>query len=255
MTVGARRSLLTTRRLIHPLALSPTLFFDLSDGSTLFQERTGGSATTPSVVGDPIGSIQNQGSVGGWATAPSDSARATRQAGYGDFDGSDDGYDFNWSTTNGQQWYVAAIRMIAGITFARVISFALNASSNDNSTANGVAPILRNATNSQICSFYNSSARATTSMTIGADNVVDVQFNGLSGELLGVNRGAQTSASYTYGPNFTVGRLGQAFEASGARGSYFQGRIYALAAGTGVLSPDQRVGVVNWMASRAGLVI
>lgn len=68
----------------HPLDLSPELFFQISDLGTLKQERTGPSATTPCGVGDPVGSIQNLGTLGGWAMAEDDSRRMIlRQTGGG----------------------------------------------------------------------------------------------------------------------------------------------------------------------------
>ena len=45
-------------------------WLDPSDLSTLFQELTGASATTPSLVGDPVGSARNKGTLGGWFVAP-----------------------------------------------------------------------------------------------------------------------------------------------------------------------------------------
>ncbi len=70
----------------HPLDLSPELFFQISDLSTLKQERTGSSATTPAGVGDPVGSIQNLGTLGGWAMAEDDSRRMIlRQTGGGKY--------------------------------------------------------------------------------------------------------------------------------------------------------------------------
>lgn len=51
------------------------IWFDPSDLSSMWQEITGSSGFTPVAVGDPIGSIRNKGTVGGWATAPSTSNR------------------------------------------------------------------------------------------------------------------------------------------------------------------------------------
>lgn len=54
---------------------NPEIWFDPSDLTTMRQEITGAAATTPVAVGDPIGSILNKGTIGGWATA---SASVTR---------------------------------------------------------------------------------------------------------------------------------------------------------------------------------
>jgi hypothetical protein len=58
-----------------PALISPEFWIDPSDLSTLWQETTGGSATTPSGVGDRVGSIRNKGSLGGWLTAADNTAR------------------------------------------------------------------------------------------------------------------------------------------------------------------------------------
>ena len=57
-------------------------WLDPSDLSTLFQEITGASATTPSLVGDPVGTVVNKGTLGGYFVAPFTSWRPTlRQSG------------------------------------------------------------------------------------------------------------------------------------------------------------------------------
>jgi hypothetical protein len=58
-----------------PALISPEFWIDPSDLSTLWQEITGGSATTPSGVGDRVGSIRNKGSLGGWLTAADNTQR------------------------------------------------------------------------------------------------------------------------------------------------------------------------------------
>jgi hypothetical protein len=76
---------------VTPASLGSPIWFDGSDASTMFQERTGASATTPSGVGDVVGSWKNKGSLGGWATAPADDARPIRRSsGRLEFDGSND---------------------------------------------------------------------------------------------------------------------------------------------------------------------
>ena len=49
--------------------------YDVSLASSLFQERTGASATTPASIGDPVGTILDQSGNGNHAVAPSDAAR------------------------------------------------------------------------------------------------------------------------------------------------------------------------------------
>jgi hypothetical protein len=65
---------------------------------TVFQERTGQFAATPAAVGDPVGTIVNLGTFGGYWTAPSDAARPIlRETGgkrWLEFDGVDDVIDY-----------------------------------------------------------------------------------------------------------------------------------------------------------------
>lgn len=57
-------------------AASPSILFYAGALDGMFQERTGASATTPSGVDDPVGSLKNYGSLEDWAvTTTSDSAR------------------------------------------------------------------------------------------------------------------------------------------------------------------------------------
>ena len=63
------------RAAFSPLSLSPRLLPDPSDLSTLFQERTGASATTPSEVDGVVGTMLDKSGNGNHMVAPSDGAR------------------------------------------------------------------------------------------------------------------------------------------------------------------------------------
>lgn len=76
------------------------VWLDWSDLSTMKQERTGAAATTAVAVGDPVGSIRNKGTDGGWATARADNRRPIlRQDATGRYyietDGSNDFLELN----------------------------------------------------------------------------------------------------------------------------------------------------------------
>lgn len=79
--------------------------YDISDLSSLFQERTGASATTAAVVDGPVGTVLNQVSGGPHLTAPSDAARPLlRQSGsyyYLEHDGSNDVLSAQYTGTFG----------------------------------------------------------------------------------------------------------------------------------------------------------
>jgi hypothetical protein len=74
-------------------ALSPFIWLDTADLGTMFQETTGASATTPSEVDDPVGSMRDKAS-GIWFTAPADASRPILRSSGGlfwlEFAGTDD---------------------------------------------------------------------------------------------------------------------------------------------------------------------
>lgn len=77
-----------------PATLGAKVWVDPSDLSTLKQERTGASATTPAVVDGVVGSVRNKGSAGGWFVAAADSRRPVLRSNgtlcWLEFDGADD---------------------------------------------------------------------------------------------------------------------------------------------------------------------
>ena len=97
-------------------ATDAAVFIDPSNLATMFQERTGASATTASGVGDPVGSMQNLGTLGDWFTADTDAGRpALQQDGNGnyylDFDGVDDSLVYAGSVTLDAVWsFVGGVR-------------------------------------------------------------------------------------------------------------------------------------------------
>ena len=81
-----------------PLSLSPALWLDASDQSTLYQDRTGASATTlVASDADPVGTWRDKSGNARHATAASDAARPTFKTGIKNgrsvvrFDGVNDG--------------------------------------------------------------------------------------------------------------------------------------------------------------------
>lgn len=78
----------------NPAGLALEVWLDPSDLATLRQERTGGSATTPVAVGDPVGSARNKGTKGGWFVSAEDSRRPVLRSDgvkyWLEFDGIDD---------------------------------------------------------------------------------------------------------------------------------------------------------------------
>lgn len=72
---------LAIKEVFTPNTFSPALWLDASDQSTMYQERTGASATTlVSSDADPIGTWKDKSGNGRHVTAPSDAARPTFKA-------------------------------------------------------------------------------------------------------------------------------------------------------------------------------
>ena len=64
--------------IINPIiSLNPNLWYDITDLSTMKQERTGAAATTAAVVDSPVGSWLSKGSQSVWLVAPNNEARPT----------------------------------------------------------------------------------------------------------------------------------------------------------------------------------
>lgn len=77
-----RRPLLITPAPFNPLVYSPALWLDASDIATLFQDRTGASASTPVASNaDPVGTWKDKSGNARHLIAPSDAARPTYETG------------------------------------------------------------------------------------------------------------------------------------------------------------------------------
>lgn len=80
-----------------PASISAPVWLDVSDLSTMFQERTGAGATTAAAVDAVVGSRFNKGTLGGWAVCASDAQRPIlRTDGAGhywlEYDGTNDNF-------------------------------------------------------------------------------------------------------------------------------------------------------------------
>lgn len=101
---------------------------------TLFQERTGASATTPAGVGDPVGTMKDVSGNGLYAVATADGKRGVlRQTGGGlyyiEFDGLDDGYRISGLTLGTEQYEWVGIEQVNGDPWFS--EHSSNASAND----------------------------------------------------------------------------------------------------------------------------
>lgn len=242
------------------LALNPELAFSLETPGSAFQERTGASATTPSAVGDPIGSLKNWGTKGGWLVAPSDAARPIMRASgavrYMESDGVDDELMAE----------LAALRAVAGWTLVL-------GSRNTGSTAglrqafsilcNGGptrATILFTQTNGFLQALgrrlaadvsANATGLAHTNQDIVATGIGDYTNTDAFIRSNGVQEGQNTSW-LTAGVTENDG--GQVRLSVGS-GNIWQGRIYSALAFPRVLTASELSLVERWTAQQTGITI
>jgi hypothetical protein len=109
-----------------PLSLSPHHWLEPSDLGTLFQERTGASATTPSEVDGVVGTMLDKSGNGHHFVAPSDDARPLlRNSGslyWLEFDGVDDTLSVTFGHTHDQPFEaVSAFRRLDSEATAWII--------------------------------------------------------------------------------------------------------------------------------------
>lgn len=123
--------------------------YDTTDTTTMFQERTGGSATTPSGANGPIGSLKDLSPNNNWAVAVSDVTRPLSRQGVGvpnnylEPDGIDDG--LNVPSMTALLYIAASVSVPSGIpplsTFSTVVFNGDNNSIRlDNASAQWRAP-------------------------------------------------------------------------------------------------------------------
>jgi len=245
------------------LALNPEVAIDLNAQGAMFQDRTGGSATLPSSVGDPVGSLRNFGTKGGWLTAPSDAARPIlRAAGLLRYLETDSSNDVLVGA-------LAALRAVAGWTLVAglrntgstaatrspvaVLTGAGMSRANISFTAaTGLLQVLGRRTDADGSNFANGLAHAN--VDIVATGIGDYTNTDAINRANGVQEASNTSwltagVSDNTGGDVTLGAV------SSGGNNPFGGRIYSALVFPSVLGPSDLALAELWTAQQAGIVL
>jgi len=245
------------------LALNPAILFAPGVAGSCFQERTGASATTPSTNGDVVGSLKNQGTLGGWAVASTDAKRPILRVSGGltyiEFDGVDDELDF--STSGGAVFQnVGAgllgashkFRSLPGTGAERIVALGSGAGATRAVLAGGFASdkLAAGGRRLDADSFARVDASASISTSTPVSQIAEFDWTNsdlrqyLNNSLDGSTTSFQTdgSTSNTAGTFFYIG--------SSFGVSFGDIDLYGL---VGMQSFSDRATVHAWLASVAGI--
>jgi hypothetical protein len=227
-----------------PADLSPNIWIDPSDLSTVYQERTGTPPSTASAVGDVVGSILNKGSIGGYMRAPSDAARMIlRQNGSGKYyleaDGSDDRYTVSWTNATGARSSTIGVQSTA----AWVMSKDSNGTANTDGEIFGSDLYVGGATDRLYRSLSVSAASpGAVVSTLGGPGVTPAAWRN------SVSLTVSDFGGRVYGATI-LGVLSNAASAAGA--AHYYGYVSCFT----TLSSGNRASLETWMAGQMGISI
>lgn len=228
-----------------PADLSPNIWIDPSDLTTLYQERTGTPPSTSAGVGDPVGSILNKGSIGGYLRAPADGARMIlRQNGsskyYLEADGSDDRYTVSWTNAVGARSSTIGVQSTGNWVMSK----------DDNGTANSDGEIF---SGDLYMGAGSSRLHRTTSVSASSPGAV---ISTLSGP--GTTPAAYRNKVTLTAPSDVGGRpwgatiLGVLSNAaSAAAAAHYYGYVSCFT----TLNSTNREALETWMADKMGISI
>lgn len=241
-------------------------YFDISDLSTLFEERTGASATTPASVDGVVGTVLDKSGNDNHITAPSDAARPIlRQAGdlyYLDFDGTNDELQFSGGALD-------IARNVSGLTIAAAQSFDANPTADrtivgfsTGATAAASRTLLR-AINGNLLQFGGRRLDANTiaSQTLASAgtgvNVVVSRFDYSNAAAYLVRNRADSA---TIDPFQTAGSTSDTASLAASVGgfasaAYLDGRIYAIIIYDGLATGDTLADIEDWLAAKSGVTL
>ena len=226
-----------------PASISPNIWIDPSDLSTLFQERTGAAATTPSVVDGPVGTARDKSGNARHLVAPSDAARPTLRSDgtlyWLEFDGTDDSLARTSTISLTQPWdRISAIRNITWVNVKYIMSGA----------ASGVGGLRQFGTTPQMDMYDGSAAATNGNLAVGTNGVITEHHENASSSLQVNNGAAATGTTGATNPNdFGLGSL-----AGGA--GYANVRIYGVLAKNS-MSAGEIASVKTYMAAKAGVTL
>ena len=216
-------------------------FYDLSDLSTLFQDRNGASSTTPAGVGDVLGSILDLSGNNRHAIAPADNSRPIlRQDGalyYLEADGVDDFLDFS---SFSPVTLIAAYRLAASVNILNYVMGGVQSGMHAGGTFDG-------GTNAGL---FVDPAILTVAESIDTDpHVLVGVFDGAS-SLISIDN--QTDVTGTLPAPSAVSRiLGRPDVGT----LDFTGDVFAILGINRVLAISERVNLVNWFAGKSGVTL
>lgn len=214
--------------------------YDVSDLSSMFEERAGGG-TTPSSVNGVVGTIRDKSGLGNHWVAVADAARPIlKQSGsiyYLDTDSTDD----RMTATFGVPLSIpltrmACIRQVTWVSGDRVLHGGV-----------GSSYLGQNNSTPQLSIFNATWGALNGGATVGAFAVTTERFgtSGTSGAGLTVNNGAETTHTGTYAAHTTI---------SMSDGASFGDIDYAaLIIINRALTPTETANARTWLGTRGGL--
>lgn len=213
------------------------VIYDPSDAATMFQERTGASATTPSGANGPIGTAKDLSPNNNYATNSQDALRPTlRNSGalwWMEFDGTGDFIRSTFACPQPITQILAWRPVAVGSAFRSVVS---------SPSTNGMF-----YANSATYNIYSGAVLAGMAISDGSDNVITIQYNGLS------SRFARDNGSYSSGNAGSLAPDG--FQLTESGGNAASMRVYfALSIGR-LLSDPEIAQMRTYAGAKAGLAL
>lgn len=214
---------------------------DLTDPTSMFQERTGALATTPSGNNGPIGSLKDLSPNNNWAVAPSDAGRALSRQGvaapnsYGEWDGVDDSL---------QALFVAAQPI------TRISCFLLNSGSTGKRVFGSPATenlALFQQAGDNFYAMYALTVLPIGDSILGTPVVITEQYNGAS------SRGRINGGAYVNGNAGAGGVTGLRIGVDSTGTVFAAMRVYRSVQIARLLTDVEIAQVVTWCAEAGAL--
>lgn len=214
------------------------VIYDLKNAATVFQERTGALATTPSGADGPIGTLKDLSPNNNYCIAPSAAGSpAWRAAGYAETDGINDylkvAFTLNQTVTR-----VTCVRLIAGTANKRVIDGGVED-----------AGLLFCSSANVLSIFSGAGVIGAIAAADGEDLVITERFSSTTSRI------AKNSGSYTTGNAGVSQPGGITLGASAAGTNLGNARYYRTVAIARSLTDPEIAVCRTWCGAAAGLVL
>jgi hypothetical protein len=209
MGLGAQLGF-SRRRIASQIGRTPipmSVIFDPRALGSMRQEITGAAATTPVAIGQPVGSMLNLGSAGGWATAPTTGARPILNGSGGRYWLEGDGVDdsLNLPSALACRYLIAGGQYQTGsVALANIVCFGQNTAGS--AVRLNAVPDGYNQTDAGDHNFGGSNTingSATLSVAINTDHVVESLTDGTDRQM-GTLLGAVTLSRFWKGRMYPV---------------------------------------------------